>query len=40
MRPVLESDHLLLSSAVVKNEWSYTSVLPDAFMECFATVFT
>jgi hypothetical protein len=38
--PVLEYDHLFLSSAVVENGWGYISIPPDAFMEWFVTVFT
>ena len=33
-RPGHEADHLSPSSAEVENEWSYTSTLPYAIMEC------
>jgi hypothetical protein len=31
-QPGLKSDHLCLSSAEIKNEWSYISITPNALV--------
>jgi len=36
-RPGHKADHTLLSSAEVKNGWSYTSTFPWDFMSCTGT---
>jgi hypothetical protein len=36
-QPGFEADHLPLSSAEVKSEWSYTSTLPYAVVVCTGT---
>ena len=33
-QPGLKSDYSSVSSAEIKNEWSYISIIPHAFVAC------